>query len=125
MESPRGRRLNYKEQGATRKHVSTEARYANYFEVGHNAYEFIVDFGQYQPPGEQVQMQTRIVTAPVFAKLLFRLLSQALEQFENEYGSIEDAGDDLDPLEIVKQSLNGFDRGLDLPVVGSRTRRRK
>ena len=25
------------------------ARYTNYFEVGHNPYEFLVDFGQYQP----------------------------------------------------------------------------
>jgi hypothetical protein len=87
-----------------------EARYANYFEVGHNAYEFIVDFGQYQPQGESVQMQTRIVTGPVFGKLLARLLSQAVEQFESEHGVIEEAADDLDPLELVKQSIRGFDR---------------
>src|SRR5262245_59642331 len=104
MDSPRGRR-------PTCKQLPIEARYANYFEVGHNAYEFMVDFGQYQPPGEQVQMQTRIVTGPVFAKLLSRLLSQALEQFELEYGIIEEASDDLDPLEMVKQSINGYDRG--------------
>ncbi len=89
---------------------SLEARYANYFEVGHNAYEFIVDFGQYQPQGESVQMQTRMVTGPVFAKLLARLLSQAVEQFESEHGVIEEAADDLDPLELVKQSIRGFDR---------------
>jgi hypothetical protein len=71
-----------------------EARYANYFEIGHNAYEFILEFGQYQPQSEQVQIQTRIVTGPVFAKLLFGLLGQALEQFENEIGPIE--GGDLD-----------------------------
>jgi hypothetical protein len=71
-----------------------EARYANYFEIGHNAYEFILEFGQYQPQTEHVQIQTRIVTGPVFAKLLFELLAQALNQFENEIGPIE--GGDLD-----------------------------
>jgi len=26
-----------------------EGRYANYFKVGHNAFEFVLDFGQYYP----------------------------------------------------------------------------
>jgi len=69
-----------------------EARYANYFEVGHNAYEFLVDFGQYRPNTECVQMQTRIVTGPVFAKLLSSLLSKAVAQFEQEHGSIQTVG---------------------------------
>ena len=40
-------------------------RYANYFEVGHSAYEFFVDFGQYRPNTENVQIQLRVVTGPV------------------------------------------------------------
>jgi len=87
-----------------KQHDGLEARYANYFEIGHNAYEFILEFGQYQPQSEQVQIQTRIVTGPVFAKMLFRLLSQALEQFEKEIGPIE--GGDLYPGERSPRSLS-------------------
>jgi hypothetical protein len=27
-------------------HEPPEGRYANYFQIGHNAFEFIIDFGQ-------------------------------------------------------------------------------
>ena len=83
MDSPRGRRQ------AQKPSEPLEARYTNYFEVGHNAYEFIIDFGQYQPQGGAVRMQTRIVTGPVFAKLLSGLLTQAVEQFEGEHGELK------------------------------------
>jgi hypothetical protein len=43
--------------------------------------------------------------------LLTGLLSQAVQQFEREYGEIEGASDEIDPLELVQQSIRGFDRG--------------
>src|SRR5260370_1173134 len=89
--------------------TALDARYANYFEVGHNAYEFFVDFGQYRPNTESVHMQVRIVTGPVFAKLLSSLLSKAVAQFEQEHGPIQTLEEELDPLELVRQSLKGFD----------------
>ena len=56
-------------------------------------------------------MQTRMVTGPVFAKLLARpAVAGRGEQIEGEHGVIEEAADDLDPLELVKQSIRGFDR---------------
>lgn len=88
-----------------------QARYANYFEIGHNAYEFILDFGQYHPEEEAARMHCRIITGPPYAKLLCDLLHMAIDEFEKEYGAIDPAGDELDPLEMVKQSLAGFDRG--------------
>ena len=87
-----------------------EARYANYFEVGHSAFEFIFDFGQYQSEADGARMHSRLVTGPVYAKLLAELLHTALERFEEEYGVIRPAEDDLDPLEVVKQSIDGYDR---------------
>jgi Protein of unknown function (DUF3467) len=88
-----------------------QARYANYFEVGHNAYEFIFDFGQYHPEEDAAHMHCRIVTGPPYAKLLCGLLHTAIGRFEEEYGVIDTAGDDLDPLEMVQQSIAGFDGG--------------
>jgi hypothetical protein len=77
------------------------AAYTNYFEVGHNAFEFLVDFGQFQPEAEAVAMHSRIVTGPVHAKLLAQLLSQAITRFEAEHGAIADlAGPEIDAVLI-------------------------
>lgn len=118
---------NYQDMKRTPRKVekpeALEARYANYFEVGHNAYEFILDFGQYQPDTTKIQAQTRVVTGPVFAKILSNMLSQAILQFEEEHGPIDSNQSDLDPLELVRQSLKGFDRKPTL--TNGRSTRRK
>ncbi|MEQ1846156.1 MAG: DUF3467 domain-containing protein [Nitrospira sp.] len=66
------------------------ARYANYFEIGHNAAEFILDFGQAYSSSEERQMHTRIVTSPLYAKALLRLLDKAVERHEELYGAIRE-----------------------------------
>lgn len=90
-----------------------EGRYANYFEVGHNAFEFIFDFGQYHPEDDVARMHSRIVTGPVYAKLLMELLCDAVALFEKEYGEIQPAEDELDPVELVKQSIADYERPLN------------
>jgi hypothetical protein len=90
-----------------------EGRYANYFEVGHNAFEFIFDFGQYHPENQGARMHTRIVTGPVYARLLAQLLQDAVTRFEAEHGPIHPAEDELDPVELVKQSIVGYERRFD------------
>ena len=82
-----------------------EGKYANYFEVGHNPFEFYIDFGQYDPQSEKVQMHTRIVTSPAYAQLLGKTLSGSVQSFENEYGPIPDTAADADPMEMVRESL--------------------
>jgi hypothetical protein len=82
-----------------------EGKYANYFEVGHNPFEFYFDFGQYDPNSEQVQMHTRIVTSPAHAKLLGQTLSGSVDSFESENGAIPAPSDDADPMELVRESL--------------------
>ncbi|MBK9949730.1 MAG: DUF3467 domain-containing protein [Nitrospira sp.] len=52
------------------------ARYANYFEIGHNAAEFILDFGQAYSSSEERHMHMRIVTSPVCAIAFLRLLEK-------------------------------------------------
>lgn len=64
------------------------ARYANYFEIGHNAAEFILDFGQAYSTSKDRQRHTRIITSPLYAKALLRLLEQSVERHEQVYGSI-------------------------------------
>ena len=82
-----------------------EGKYANYFEVGHNPFEFYFDFGQYDPPSENVQILTRILTSPPCAKMLLETLSSSIQNFEREHGSIATGADDLDAMEFVRRSL--------------------
>jgi hypothetical protein len=69
-----------------------EARYANYFKVGHNATEFIVDFGQFHA-GSSLHWLTRIVTGPFFLKELERMLGESIRAYEARYGEIQAPGD--------------------------------
>lgn len=65
-----------------------EARYANYFHVGLNAFEVILEFGQHYEGANQPRMHTRIIAAPVYAKALLGLLTTAIGEYENSYGAI-------------------------------------
>jgi Protein of unknown function (DUF3467) len=62
-----------------------EGRYANYFQVGHNAFEFLLDFGQFYPESTGVQFHTRIVTGPVYAKALLQILQESIARYEQTF----------------------------------------
>jgi hypothetical protein len=94
------------------------ACYTNYFEVGHNAYEFLLDFGQFQPEATKIVLHTRIAVGPVHAKLLSRMLCSAIEKFEADNGPITDVAETIDPLEAVLRSLPDF----ELRAVNARRR---
>jgi hypothetical protein len=64
--------------------------YANYFEVGHNAFEFLLDFGQFFPENDRARVHTRIIMSPTYAQALFRTLEESLQRYEQTFGSIED-----------------------------------
>jgi|WetSurSiteA1Bulk_404760.scaffolds.fasta_scaffold218008_1 hypothetical protein len=63
-------------------------RYANFLKVGHNAFEFVFDFGQAQGESEEVSISTRIVTAPGYAKTFMETLMESIAQYESEFGII-------------------------------------
>jgi uncharacterized protein DUF3467 len=64
----------------TTKSASTkEGRYANFFQIGYNAFEFLIEFGQ-QDRG----IHTRIYVSPQYARVLSDLLLQTLQQHESE-----------------------------------------
>jgi hypothetical protein len=71
-----------------------EARYSNHFEVGHNEFEFMFDFGQFHtrdgdnPVSAPVHI-VRIVMAPPFALALLSTLQRAVNDHERIHGPIE------------------------------------
>ena len=69
------------------------ARYSNYFEIGHNSYEFLIDFGQFQPEAANVLLHTRIIFGPTHAKLLEHMLRDSVQRYEAENGVIPKASD--------------------------------
>jgi hypothetical protein len=59
-----------------------EGRYANYFQIGFNAHEFVLEFGQ----GEgAVLIHTKLYLAPAHAQAFSSALLQSLDQFEREF----------------------------------------
>ena len=71
-----------------------EGRYANYFKVGYNAFEFVIDFGQcYNEEDNGEQPHTRIVTSPFYAKALLEMLQKSVSQYEQHHGTISENGE--------------------------------
>jgi hypothetical protein len=56
-----------------------EAKYANYFRVGFNAFEFLLEFGQ-----QEGRIHTSIYVNPQHARKLCDLLQGALEVYEED-----------------------------------------
>ena len=68
-----------------------EGRYANYFKVGHNAFEFLLDFGQFYAETKKAQLHTRIITSPIYAKALLEIIRESLDRYEQTFGAIQKA----------------------------------
>ena len=87
--------------------------YVNYFEVAHNRYEFLIEFGQYRPgkddaPGA-VAIHTRLALSPPYAKMLSDLLSRAVSEHEKGHGPIATIADASTPFDVVLHSLPEFE----------------
>jgi hypothetical protein len=80
--------MNHKREPA-RDSEKLEGRYANYFKVGHNAFEFVLDAGQFYPQGGEVQLHTRIITSPAYAKVWLETLHDSIERYEKAFGVIQ------------------------------------
>jgi hypothetical protein len=70
--------------------LKEQARYANLFQIGYNAFEFLIEFGQ-QGGG----VHTRIYLSPQHARIFSSLLVNALRQQREKFrgGSSELASD--------------------------------
>lgn len=98
------------EAGAAFRERPPLACYANYFEVGHNAFEFLLDAGQVEPQSGQVQLLSRIAISPVHAKLLARLLAQSIDQFECAHHEIPDLAAAAPDTDFAFTSPHEFER---------------
>jgi uncharacterized protein DUF3467 len=65
-----------------------EGRYSNYAEIGHNASEFVFDFGQVWFDGTPAGVYLRVITNPDTAQRLYELLNDALSQYRSAFGEI-------------------------------------
>lgn len=86
------------------------ACYANYFEVGHNAYEFLIDACQLEPQTGAVQFMGRLAVSPVHAKLLTQLLSRSIEQFEELHHLIPEIVPGESVVDLAFTSPTEFER---------------
>jgi hypothetical protein len=77
---------NFRDQSTTRP----EAKYADFFQVGHRLFEFYLEFGQAQDEEVEPHIHTRIVTSPARAKALLEVLRQSTERYEREFGLINE-----------------------------------
>jgi hypothetical protein len=66
-----------------------EGRYANYFTIGHNAFEFVLDLGQLYAENGGARLHTRIITSPIYAKALLDTLQESIDQYEQTFGTIQ------------------------------------
>ena len=79
---------------ATRVRIP-EGRYANFFRIGFNAQEFLIDFGQVTPDegtgtdGESFFI--RIVVVPFNMKRFLALARESVGSYEETYAIIPDA----------------------------------
>jgi hypothetical protein len=84
-----------------------EGHYCNYFKIGYNSAEFLMDFGQLYVEEGAALMHTRIVTTPIYAKEFSRLLASSVREYEAVHG----------PIGLAEGEL----AHRDLPGDGSRT----
>ena len=63
--------------------------YANYFEIGHTAFEVVIDFGQTYEGSTPTPCHTRIVMSPVYARALLQTLGEALDAYMGRFGEAE------------------------------------
>jgi hypothetical protein len=78
----------YERREEPRDDAEREGKYTNYFKIGFNSFEFVLDFGQAYDDSLPELRHTRIVTSPVYAKALSQLLADSLAAYEQAHGPI-------------------------------------
>ena len=74
---------------APRRSPDTKGSYANYFEVGHTAFEFVMDFGELYAGAGTGVCHTRVVTSPIYAVALLDVLQKSVAEYEAKFGVID------------------------------------
>lgn len=71
-----------------KKHERIRTVYSNIVRIGHSPYEFMLDFGQFQPEGKRAFMDVRIISSPQHAKAILKALGDNIARYEERYGKI-------------------------------------
>jgi len=69
--------------------------YANHLKIGQNAFEFLLDFGQFYRGDGKEHFHVGIITTPVYAKAFLRVLRECIDQYEKAFGNIPEAQEEL------------------------------
>jgi hypothetical protein len=81
--------MKTREREVSQDSEKLEGRYANYFKIGYNAFEFVIDFCQCYEEDKEEQFHTRIITNPSYAKNLLSTLQKSIEEYEKTFGTIK------------------------------------
>lgn len=79
-----------------------EGRYANYLKVGHNSFEFMLDFSQFYSESAKAELCARIITSPVEITIhrptvsLGNILSK--DKVKGEFPEIKGMTEDFSPI---------------------------
>ena len=65
-----------------------EARYSNHLEIGQNAFEFVLAFGQLYEEQEGAVIHSKIVTSPYYARRFAEMLQESIRRHEETVGPI-------------------------------------
>jgi hypothetical protein len=68
--------------------MSLEKKYANYLQVGHNALEIVLEFGQLHKDNPEPLIHSAIITSPAYAKHFLQVLAESITQYEHDFGEI-------------------------------------
>jgi hypothetical protein len=89
-----------KDRQKDRKQERIRTIYSNIVRIGHSPYEFMLDFGQFQPEGKRAFMDVRIITSPPHAKAILKALKENIARYEEKHGkigaSVSDEEEDID-----------------------------
>jgi hypothetical protein len=72
------------EPDSTGKPVKPQGKYANYFEVGMNQQEAVIDFGQAYEGQSAISFHTRIITSPAYAKDLATMIETSIRELGSD-----------------------------------------
>lgn len=67
-----------------------EGTYSNLAIISHSSTEFVMDFAQIFPGGQNPVVRQRVILNPVHAKRLLAALADNVKKYENQYGTIRD-----------------------------------
>ncbi len=65
-----------------------KGQYANYFKIGQNAFEFLMDFGQYYSKNGKDRFHTRIINSQYYANIFLKSLQEPVERYEQTFVTI-------------------------------------